>query len=88
MLENCLADDTIHLLNGFSFDTSAEARTVKEIMDNFEEYAVGEVNDTMERFIFHHPKQNEGEDFENFLAETRRLAQTCQFCEDCKESMI
>ena len=88
MFENCLADDAIRLLNGFSFTTPEDERTVQQIMDKFEAYAVGEINDTMERFLFHHRVQKEGEDFESFLTDTRRLSQTCKFCDDCKESMI
>ena len=53
MLENCLDDTAIRLLNGFKFATPEDARTVQEIIQKFEEYVVGEINDTMERFIFH-----------------------------------
>jgi hypothetical protein len=88
MFENCLSDDAIRLLNGFSFATVEENRTVKEIVEKFEEYAVGEVNDTMERYIFHNRVQKEGEEFDNFLADIRRLALTCKFCNDCEESMV
>ena len=48
MLENCLADNCIRILNGFSFDTDNDQRTVQEILQKFEEYAIGEVNETME----------------------------------------
>ncbi len=61
---------------------------MKEITDKFEGYAIGEVNETMERYIFYKRSQQEGEDFENFLTDIRTLSQTCQFCEGCKNSMI
>ena len=87
-LENCLGDDAIRLLNGFAFESNEDQRTVQQILEKFEDYAIGEVNETMERFIFHQRNQQEGEDFENFLAEIRRLALTCKFCKSCSSSLI
>ena len=88
MLENCLADDTLQLMNGFSFSTTDDERTVNEILHKLEHYAVGDVNETMERFLFHQRVQNEGEDFQNFLTEVRRLSKSCKFCENCEDSMV
>ncbi|KAK2159461.1 hypothetical protein LSH36_152g00002 [Paralvinella palmiformis] len=88
LFENCLADDAVKLLNGFSFERPEYMRTVKEIITKFEEYAIGDVNDTMERFLFNGRAQHEGEDFENFLSYIPIRAQTCKFCDMCEDSMI
>ena len=44
MFENCLDDDALQLLNGFSFNSPADSRTVNELIDKFEAFAIGEVN--------------------------------------------
>ena len=88
MFENCLDYAAIQFLHGFSFTTSDENRTVKEIMEKLEEHPVGQINDTMERYIFYQHTQQEGEDFDSFLADVRRLSPTCKFCNDCEASMI
>ena len=88
MFENCLDDDALQLLNGFSFNSPADSRTVNELIDKFEAFAIGEVNETMERYVFNQRMQQEGEDFEQFLADIRRLAATCKFCNGCSDSMI
>ena len=88
MFENCLADDAMRIMNSFTFTTPSADRTVKEIMEKFEEYAIGELNETMERYAFYKRAQQEGEDFENFLMDVRTLSQTCQFCERCIDSMV
>ena len=51
MFENCLADDAMRIMNSFTFTTPSADRTVKEIMEKFEEYAIGELNETMETFM-------------------------------------
>ena len=88
MFENCLADDAMRIMNSFTFNTPSADRTVKEIMEKFEEYTIGELNETMERYAFYKRAQQEGEDFENFLMDVHTLSQTCQFCERCIDSMV
>ena len=44
---------------------SDDTRTVKEIIDSFEEYIIGITND---RFGFRQRKQDKGDSFDDFLA--------------------
>ena len=88
MFENCLSDDAMRVLSGFSFTTDEDQRTVKELTDKFMEYAVGEVNETMEWFNFNQRVQKEGEDFERFVTDVRTLARSCKFCDGCEDSLI
>ena len=46
-LENCLADDALKVLDGFHFNTPAEERTTKEIIDAFDNYVIGQTNETL-----------------------------------------
>ena len=87
-LENCLADDALELLEGFSFETPEEERTVAEIMDAFERYSLGETNETMERHNFAKRSQKEGETFDRFLADLRTMIKTCGYCVDCTPKIL
>ena len=51
LLENFLSDDALRTYEGFNFSDSQ--RTTLENIDKFEHYAVGEVNETFERYLFH-----------------------------------
>ena len=78
-LENCLEDDTLKILESFCFTTPEHMRSVKEILDKFEEYVVGEVNETYERFMFGSRSQQEDEPVDKFLSEfSLKLAATAQ----------
>ena len=83
-----LGDDGLRVYNGFQFDTPKEDRTAAEIIASFEAFAVGEVNITYERYVFNKRFQQEAETFECFLASIRRLTKTCQYCENCVNSII
>jgi hypothetical protein len=49
------------------------------LIDAFETFCVGAVNVTYERYVFSRRQQENGERFDVFLGEIRRLARTCQF---------
>jgi len=87
-LQNCLGDDALKLLDGFKFDTPNEERTVKEVLDAFEEYVIGQVNETLERYKFGKRCQAEGESFSKFLADLRRLIKSCGYCSSCESSIL
>ena len=88
LLENCLSDDVLRTYEGFYFSTPDSQRTTLETIDKFEHYAVGEVNETFERYVFHKCVQSEGETFEQFESDLRVLIKTCSFCENCVESVV
>jgi len=74
--------------NGFNFTTSNDDCTVDEILTKFDEFAVGEVNETYERYLFHKRNQNDGETFESFLTALRLLIKSCNFCDNCIDSVL
>ena len=88
LLTSRLADDALKTLNGFKFDTAEDARTVKEIMDKFQEFVIGEVNETYERYVFNKRDQTEGETFDAYLADLRSLVKTCNYCANCSDSLL
>ena len=83
-----LGDQALKIYDGFTFATPADQRTVAEIIDKFDAFAVGEINETYERFIFNKRCQQEGESFECFLAAIRTLVKTCNYCQNCLDSIL
>lgn len=85
---HCLADDALKIYNGFAFETEEDRRTVDEITTKFEEFAIGDVNETYERFIFNRRVQEEGESFDTFHADLKSLIKTCNYCGKCTDSIM
>ena len=88
LLLHSLGDDALRVYNGFRFATPDENRTVDEIIDQFDRFAIGEVNETYERFKFHQRSQQSGENFDTFLSALRNLLKTCKFCPTCKDGIL
>ncbi len=88
LLLNTLGDDALRVYNGFQFNTDENVRTVQEILNKFEAFAVGAVNETYERYMFNKRVQQEGESFETCQGAIRSLVKTCNYCANCVSSII
>ena len=72
-----------------SFDMTEEnRRKLSEIMIEFDKYAIGETNETYERYMFNSRNQKEGESIDKYVTELLALAQTCGFCTCLNDSLI
>ena len=88
LLLHTLGDDALRIYNGLSFDTPEDTRTVDQIVTAFDSFAIGEVNETYERYIFNQRHQDESESFELFLSALRKLIKTCNYCGTCVNSIL
>ena len=88
LLLHSLGNEALRVYNGFSFATPETDRTVDEILNRFEEFAVGAVNTTYERFLFNQRTQREGETVDSFIAALRLLIKTCNYCNDCADGIL
>ena len=59
-----------------------------EILAKFDRFAVGEINECYERFVFHNRNQQHLETFEQFLTAIRVLIKSCNFCDACRNSTL
>jgi transposase InsO family protein len=88
LLLHVMGDQALKTYNGFKFSTGEDERTVDEILKLFDDFAVGEINETYERYMFNKRNQNDGETFEGFLASLRLLIKSCNFCDNCIDSVL
>ena len=88
LLLHTLGDEALKVYYGFQFSTPEDERTPTEIMQAFDKYAIGETNETYERYIFHTRKQGESETVESFITALRTLVKTCNFCDNCVSSVL
>ena len=79
--------DAVKIYN--SFDLSDEnRRKLSEIIKQFDNFAIGETNETYERYVFNSRDQKEGESIDDYVGELRTLAQTCNFCTCLHDTLI
>lgn len=61
--------------------------TLMQFSQKFQDYAVGEINEMHERYNFNKRRQEDAT-FENFYSNIRTLVKTCNYCEQCVDSML
>ena len=77
---------TIEVYNTFSFTAEAEGK-FESVIEKFNACCNPKKNETYERYVFHSRKQLQGEPVEQFVADLKLKAQTCQF-DNLRDSMI
>lgn len=83
-----IGDDGLKIYNGLQFAQPEEERTVDHIIAAFDSFAIGEINETYERFVFNSRVQNESESFDVFLTAIRQLVTSCNYCDNCVDSIV
>ena len=85
LLLHTLGDDALIVYNGFDLPGDLTCDKIIKLFDN---YAIGETNESYERFVFNNRSQKENENFETFLTAIRTLIKTCNYCDTCLPSIL
>ena len=85
-LRSCLSDDTLRVVRSFELPEGQD--TMVNILKRLEEYAKGQVNEVIERRHFNSRAQQEGETLDDYLVALKELATTCNFCTNCRDSLM
>jgi len=78
-LLTCLGSDALDIFDGFSFTNEDEQQDIDIIIAKFEEYCVGQRNETFERYNFNIRAQQEFETIDAYVTALKVLAKTCNF---------
>ena len=49
---HCIGADALKIFNGFQFDSPDDRNDLAKIIQKFDEFTIGELNETFERFFF------------------------------------
>ena len=59
-----------------------------KIIEKFDQFTIGELNETFERYTFNSRNQEENKSIEVYVTALRALAKTCNFCDCMHDSII
>ena len=83
-----IGEEALEMFEGMDFATETDRNILSKIIEKFEEFCIGETNETYERFVFNRRNQEENESIEQYVTVIRKLAQTCNFCNCLSDSLI
>ena len=85
---HCIGVDAFKIFNGFQFDRPEDKNDMTKIIEKFDQFTIGELNETFERYTFNSRNQEENESIEVYVTALRALAKTCNFCDCMHDSII
>ena len=85
---HCLGTDALKVYNGMQFETEEDRKSLEKIIQKFDEFTIGEVNETYERYIFNGRNQATDESIDAYVTVLRSLAKTCGFCDCLHDSLL
>ena len=85
---HCIGPEALKIYNGMQFANDEERGSLATILEKFDEFTIGEVNETYERYIFNGRNQGPDESIDAYVAALRSLAKTCGFCECLNDSLL
>lgn len=69
-------EETLEMYEGVHFAIETDRQILNNVVETFEEFCVGETNETYERFIFNRRNQEDSESIDQYVMVLRKLAQT------------
>ena len=86
-LKNSMTPESRRVLRNLDL-SEAQRADPEAVMTALERFAVGQINEVIERKKFNERFQAEGELFDDFLTALRELSRSCNFCDTCNDSLI
>ena len=83
---HCIGLDALKIFNGFQFDNPKDRSDLNKIIEKFDQYTTGELNEKFERYNFNSRNQEENESIDAYITAPRTLAKN-YFC-DCMHDSI
>lgn len=77
-LLNAVGPEAVEIFDTFEL-TEQERASYERVVAKFEEFCKPRKNTVYERYVFYQRTQHEGESFDVFLMEIKRLVRTCEF---------
>ena len=87
MFLTCIGSAAHGVFRSFKFENLADSSNVTKIIEAFTRCCVGETYVTYERYVFNQRVQQPVESIEDYVAELRKLAKSCEFGE-LEDSLI
>ena len=85
---HCIGTEGLKIYNGFQFESEADRKNLNKVLDKFDEFTLGQTNETYERYVFNSRNHEEQESIDAYVTALRNLAKSCNFCDCMRDSLI
>lgn len=68
---HCIGVEALKIFNGFQFDSPEDRNDMAKIIEKFDQFTIGELNETFERYTFNSRNQQENESIDVYVTALR-----------------
>ena len=83
----CIGAEALEIYDGLQFDNDIDRKNIEIVVQKFENFCIGETNETYERYKFNKRDQEQNETIDTYVAALRTLSKTCNYAA-LEESLI
>lgn len=83
---NAVGEEAVETFDSFNL-TDVQRASYEDVIKAFADFCAPKKNTVYERYLFYQRKQREGESFDAFLIDIRRLVRTCEFKDNENEML-
>ena len=85
---SAIGEEALEIYEGMTFNPPKSSKVLDSVVQKFEEYCIGQTNETFEQYLFNSRSQKEDESIDHYVSALRTLAKSCNFCQCLHDSLI
>ena len=85
---SAIGEEALEIYEGMTFEPPESSKVLDSVVQKFEEFCIGQTNETFERYVFNSRPQKEDESIDHYVSTLRTLAKTCNFCQCLHDSLL
>ena len=85
---SAIGEEALEIYEGMTFEPPETSKVLDSVVQKFEEFCIGQTNETFERYVFTSRSQKEDESIDHYVSALRTLAKTCNFCQCLHDSLL
>ena len=85
---HCVGTEGLKIYNGFQFENENDKKILNKVLEKFDEFTLGQTNETYERYIFNSRNQEAQESIDAYVTALRNLVKSCNFCDCMRDTLI
>ena len=85
---SAIGEEALEIYEAITLNPPESSKVLDSVVQKFEEYCIGQTNETFERYLFNSRSHKEDESTNHYVLALRTLAKSCNFCQCLHDSLL
>ena len=84
---SAIGEEALEIYQGMTFNPPESSKVLDSVVQKFDEYCIGQTNETFEQCLFDSRSQKEDESIDHYVSALGTLAKSCNVCQCLHDSL-